>query len=455
MTNGDAQETILIDGPELEVTPAEAGRRLLGWWQGRKAPEKPVKKETERGIPGTWGLVCQPQLEDLEGGQVWDSLQPLLKRRLGDVYPYHGELDLSAWLDRLDEEDALFPEPNMYLLLVGSAKAIPYDFQKMLTRQYYVGRLHLPNAAAYDRYVQTLLKYEQDEVSTHLRRRCMEFYAPDDTNATSISRRLLVEPLMDALDALQGQFEGTGWLGDQATREQITAQMKGYRQTGAPAVVFMASHGYNAGPNPELREKYQGSWEPQESPRLGPGAPDGDIRRYYLTGEDFFSGELSAHGSIVFNFACFGAGLHQEFTLGKWILADEVESDDPDPVVSALGQGLLGGPYPALAYVSTVDAKTNVFSLLRGGLVPFRKWMEDVLGGVAVGLACEEFWDAASALQYSAYQLLEAALQEYQKPEAMPEAQAQRLALQWFMGYELDGFVVQGDPAARLHRVHL
>jgi hypothetical protein len=36
MANKDAQEAILIDGPELEVTPAKAGRRLLGWWQGQR-----------------------------------------------------------------------------------------------------------------------------------------------------------------------------------------------------------------------------------------------------------------------------------------------------------------------------------------------------------------------------------------------------------------------------------
>jgi hypothetical protein len=455
MDQGIPENRIIFDGLDLmtgkpripALSPIEAGRRILRRWQ----PDvwRPMSRPQAFGTTSEdWGVVCRSDL----GPDIRESIESLVERRGGQVYPYDGELSAIAWFRNLANKKCSLPASSMYLLLVGSPEQIPYDFEKMLTPQHAVGRLHLPDAAAYDRYVRTLLAYEDDTQSTNVRRRDIEFYAPDDTPETYSSCMEFARPLMQAIGDIGEQgFQTRGWLGDEATRERVVTRLGEYRQEGAPALTFFVSHGAEA--FSELRAEFQGSWIPQGVPALGHAPSADELRKSCLTGDTFVSGELSPHGSIVFNFSCFGAGLHQEFTLRQWIMEDEIVPDDPHPLVSALGQGLLGNPHPALAYVSTLDRKSNVFSLLPNGLQPFEAWASILLRGGTVGQACQVFWDQSATLQQGASQLLEEALQSGQTAETLPDEEAWDLALNWIMGYELDNFVIQGDPAVRLHEL--
>ncbi|HEX6383287.1 MAG TPA: hypothetical protein VF177_01335 [Anaerolineae bacterium] len=448
-------ELIIFDGIDLAtgqpkispISPVTAGRNILRRSPAHIAFEPLVKEKkvvVKPGLPQAWGLVCRPDLDP----DILTSVKSLIEHRRGTLYPYNGEWDVLSWEESLEQTGVPLADPNMYLLLVGSPKEIPYDFEKLLTPQHAVGRLDLPDAAAYENYVQTLLAYEQDERATKIRRQAVEFFAPDDTQATEVSVRQLVQPLAQAVRNLDSAALDVGtWLGSQATREHLLTQMQSYSSAGAPAVVFLASHGAEV--SLDLREHFQGSWIPQGAAALGHDPNEEEAKSCYLTGYDFAGGDLSPYGSIVFNFSCFGAGLHQEFTLRQWVMADEIVPDDPHPLVSALGRNLLANPRPALAYISTLDRTGNIFSW-PGGSILFEKCMNFLLEGQTVGEACQFLWSKAGTFRESADQLLERAILAGHSPETMPDDQAQKLALNWWMAGVLNNFVILGDPATRL-----
>ncbi len=432
------------------VSPIDAGRRILRRWRPEiksyALEATPVPKGV-RTIPVDWGLVCRADLD----ARIRESLEPLIKKRQGQIYPYAGELNLIAWGRNLRKNNCALPADSMYLLLVGSPKDIPFDFEKMLTPQHAVGRLHLPDAEAYARYVETLLAYEADPDCTSVRRRHVEFYVPDDTPETMASRKELAQPLIQAVDAMEaGNVKAKGWFGDEVTREGLVTHLRAYGAEGAPGITFFASHGAEV--SSELQAQFQGSWIPQGAPALGHTPSADELRQHYLTSDSFISGELSPYGSIVFNFACFGAGLHQEFTLRQWVMEDQITPEAAPPaIVSALGRGLLSNPRPALAYISTLDRKSNVFSLLPDGLQPFKAWIISILRGKTVGQACQEFWLRSTTLRQGADQLLEYAIAQGYTAETLPEEDAWDLAMNWIMAYELDNFCIQGDPAVHLN----
>lgn len=451
-------KSILFDGIDMAtgrptisaISPSALGRKILSRQQDAmwRPATKDEDKETERGVPKDWALVCRPDLDP----EIRDRLNPLIMKRNGRVLPYTGELDTITWAKNLNDVGVDAPESNMYLLLIGSPKDIPFDFEKILTPQHAVGRLYLPNADAYSRYVQTLLTYEDDDTSTGICRRHVEFFATDDTPATLSSTEKLVKPLMQSVINLKAEkYQVVSRLGDEATLIGVLDRFRSYKDAGAPAITFLASHGAEV--SGELRPAYQGSWVPQGAPALGREALPKEAREHYLTGEAFASGELSPHGSILFNFSCFGAGLHQEFTLRNLILEDTIEPDDPNPLVSSLSHWLLSNDRPALAYISTLDRTSNVFSLLPNGIRPFRKMISLILKGTQIGIACQLFWEESATLMQGANQLLESAIQSGEKPETLPKKEAEALGLNWTMAYELDNFVIEGDPAAQLHQI--
>lgn len=448
------EEKILFDGFDLEtgqprgssVSPLEVGRGILerrrvGDWQ-----PAPRSEEVKRGMPRDWGLVCCPNLDP----DIVDALDPLVKKRHGDLYCYNGASDQITWARYLKEQGHSLPASSMYLLLVGGPEEISFDFERMLTPQHAVGRLDLPDAAAYERYVRALLAYEQDEESTGIRRLHVDFFAPD-WDETEASCEQFARPLQQTVEQITREdFTAEGLFGEKATGKAVVARLAGYRETGAPALLFLASHGLEV--EGDLRPRFQGSWVPQGTPGLGHVPSPQEVKDHCLTGDHFGSGDLSPYGSIVFNFSCFGGGLHEGFSLREWFLEGGSEPDDPQPMVSALGRGLLANPRPALAYISTLDQKTNVFSLLPDGLQPFEEWVTLVLSsGWSVGMACQILWEKGVTLLQGAYSRLEDMLSEGKTAQTLSEQDAWVLALNWFMADELDGFVIHGDPAVRLH----
>ncbi len=462
--NAESARTIIFDGidpvtgrpREEPISSIVAGRNILR----RKLEEPPTLEEKGPAAPAAWpsfslpsrvhwGLVCRQDLDP----DILNSLKPLLEHRNPDwqehIYYHDGELDFLTWESHLEKRHGLSfrSSRTYYLLIVGSPKEIPYDFEKMLTPQFIVGRLHLPSADHYDRYVQSLLANEKDGASTRIRRRCVDFFAPDDTGATRESCDKLAVPLIESMKATG--FETLACLRDDASRDGVLARLGTYRADGAPALTFLASHGAEV--KDDLQAQFQGSWIPQGAAMLGRDPLAEDARQSYLTGHDFASGDLSPHGSVVFNFACFGAGMHREFSLREWIMADEVTPDAPNPLVSALAQSLLGNPRPALAYVGTLDRNINVFSLMSSGYELFETCFQDILDGFRVGEVTHAFWNRSATLRQSAEELLEQAIQRGLTPQTMSDEDCDRLALAWWLAEVLDNLVILGDPMVGLY----
>lgn len=401
--------------------------------------------QPERGIPRAWGLVCRPTLST----DIRKALQPLLEKRKGQIYNYEGERSALTWARHLEEKGQELAGNNLFFLLVGSPQEISFDFEKMLTPQHVVGRLDLPDASAYEIYVQQLLAYEKDEKISRIRRKEVEFFASDDTEATEVSVRKLVRPLANSVGDLKASdYKAKCWIGAEATRQSLTKRFKEYQEIGAPAVIFMASHGAEVARRYQF--DYQGSWIPQGASILGHTPDEQEIREQYLTGSVLTTGDYSPYGAVVFNFSCFGGGLHQEFTLRQWQMEDEIVPDDPQPIVSALGKNILGNPRPALAYISALDRTGNIFSW-QSGFRLFEQCLRLILKGQTIGEACHGFWEANTTHRQSVEELLEDMIQRNMTPKTLSNDEAYELGLSWWMADVLDNFVIQGDPAVALH----
>ena len=89
------------------------------------------------------------------------------RQQIGDdtrvkVLEYAGEAGWREWLAkyRVGAGNVNPFRVPYYLLLVGGPQRIPFDFCQMLSLEYAVGLLHFDDAAAYGRYVDSVIAYE-------------------------------------------------------------------------------------------------------------------------------------------------------------------------------------------------------------------------------------------------------------------------------------------------------
>lgn len=460
MNSPQAMREIIFDGIDLvtgepslpPLSPAALGRRVLERTAVRPPgrPRRAIPKNLAFSFTPAWWLIHRPDADPA----VLRAVEPLRQQRDGRALPHRGERDWLTWIEALQSAGLEPPGLGDYALILGSPADIPYDFEKMLTPTLVVGRLHLPDSAAYENYVQALLAYERDARATGLRRAAVDFFATDGDRATQASADRLVAPLASLVERLPGGFSARTSRGDAATRARVVERLAGYAAGGAPALLFLASHGAEKLPL-ALRARYQGSWLPQGVAPFGREPDEGALQAALLTGDDFASGALSPHGAVIFNYACFGAGLHEEHTQMHRVLYDEVRLDEPHPFVSALGQRLLGNERPALAYISALDRAGNAFDFANV-IKLFGDAVATVLGvvpGEKVGDGVHHFWVAANHYRHGAENLLNDAQQAGVVPIDLPEEDARRLGFNWWLAELLDSIVLLGDPAAALQPV--
>jgi hypothetical protein len=399
-----------------------------------------------------WGVVFP---HDIEPG-VREALRPLLEHRRAEaaaVEPGRYREYAGADGHRPEDRSTTFlarhgvapgnpADPDRmpyYLMLVGGPERIPYRFQYQLDVSFAVGRIAFDTAEEYARYAESVVRTE-DEARPSPSTVFVGTRNPDD-RATALSAEHLVAPLAEGLTARFPERTLETMVGEeQATKANLVGV---FHREAAPAFVFTATHGM-AFPNEDPRqEPHQGAPLCQEWP--GPLQWRQPIPQdFYLAGDDL-TDQAAVEGTVVFVFACYGAGTpqHDDFA-DAFGTPQEIA---PGPFVAALPQRLLGHPRgSALAVVGHVERAWGysfVWPGIGSQLQVFDSALTELLRGVPVGHAIEYFSDRYAALTTD----LEA-LKEDARFGATPDPL--EVSGLWTARNDARNYVILGDPAVRL-----
>lgn len=328
-----------------------------------------------------------------------------------------------------------------YLLLVGSPAEIPYRMQSQLSVQYAVGRLDFDTVEEYNNYARSVVAAE--DLAMARRAGFFGVANPDDA-ATQASSRHLIEPLAD-------MFGKQGWTVDRITRDQASRDAFATLLQDAPALLFAASHGMgfpNGDPN-QLR--HQGALLCQNWP--GPKAWRGKPipEEFYFAGEHL-AADANLLGSIVFLFACYGAGTPQLDEFAKQAFKDRTEIA-PHPFTAALPKAMLGRPQGgALAVIGHVErawghsfmwAGTGERGAVGRQTEVFESTLRSLAGGTPVGAAMEYFDERYGELST----ILVDSVEEMEFGGSVDEYE---IASMWTANNDARGYALLGDPAVTM-----
>jgi hypothetical protein len=328
-----------------------------------------------------------------------------------------------------------------YLLLVGTPEEIPYRVQSQLSVQYAVGRLDFDSIEEFHHYARSVVAAE----NLALARRAGFFGVanPDDA-ATQASARNLIEPLAD-------MFGKQDWMVDRITRDQASRAAFSTLLQDAPALLFAASHGMGFPKGDPNQLRHQGALLCQDWP--GPKAWRGKPipEEFYFAGEHL-AADHKLLGSIVFLFACYGAGTPQLDEFAKQAFKERSEIA-PHAFTAALPKALLGRPQGgALAVIGHVERAWGHSFMWAGtgekGAVGrqsevFESTLRRLAGGVPVGAAMEYFDERYGELST----LLVDEVERLDFGEAVDEYE---LAGMWTANNDARGYALLGDPAVTM-----
>lgn len=413
-----------------------------------------------------WGVII-PQNTD---PKVIQALQPLLKMRQQETGALYREMDYQpgetyhAWLARQGAGPGPVDPQTLpyYLLLVGDPETIPYRFQIQLDVQHAVGRIYFPKVAHYSRYAQSLVAAAKPENQLA---RTAHLFAPAHDNQTHNSLENLATPLYKLLKE-RGDLLTTFHKENQATRKDL-ANYLGGPQT--PSLLFTAGHGAYLGKGHPKHAEHMGGLQCQD-PKYGHytllETRQGLPRQHYLTGEDI-DPDAKLLGMIGFFFGCYTAGSPKEDMFQTYYdqlqLAKEKGNDDlsffdanwqrPEQaetcLVAQLPMSLLSHPQGgASAIIGHIDrAWTYSFRWQARTITSaFESVITHLANGGRVGAAMEYFNQ-----KHAEYAVSLAEIMDDIRHGLDPDPKS---FLRLWMGYhDSRGFVVVGDPAARLHMV--
>lgn len=471
---------------ELFLRPADARDQALACGLGadalaeatearddREAGVHPVSHPDPGGDPNSlrdqgWGVIA-PRGEG--GDRLLARVRPLLDQRAADqdaevpvyrVPPGMTAAEAAAWIDRTLVGNALSEAIPGYLLVLGGPDQISFELQQVLAGSFHVGRVGFDAAAgnvahdAYEAYVDKLLRSERAPAQGPAR--AVYFTARDGTPATELGHRRLMQPCI--ADAEQQHAAGRFAAREIATiddEDPVRAVDRLRAAVAEPGVLFSCSHGAGA-------------------PRDGWGSPDrrrASQGALCLGGGQRLDAQLLAQapflpGGVWLMFACFGAGTPRHSAFHPWLarlqqhgefdadLASVLASlpgDGEPPFVAALPQAALANPGGPLAIIGHLDLAwsygfQDIDKMSRGERHRrFHELIAQLVRGSRVGLALgASLMRARNQIQT---ELAIAAAAEARAGQALID-QAVRLGHRWMVLADLDGYVVLGDPAARL-----
>jgi hypothetical protein len=424
-------------------------------------PVKPGGGDPSRVEEVGWAVVFPAEMHPRVREEIKEALQPLLDLRheqAGDLFQLYEGGDAyrpgerkDQYLERLGVGPGLTDPQEMpfYVMLVGTPEEIPYSFQYQLDVMRGVGRLDFgSDIEAYAAYALHVVACETGAVT--LPRRAA-FFAPANSGdrATKLSAQYLMRPLYENLSLraperelplahdweLAAPYVGEGL----ATHEQL-GRLLGGDPTEMPALLFTAGHGieFPAGHSAQLR--HQGALLCQDWPGLGR-----ELRRdHYFAGEDVAEG-ASLLGMMAFIFACYGAGTPQldQFAVQAFKVREKIAERG---FTAALPQQMLKqGALAVFGHVERAWGYSFISPTGRLANQSFVTSMRMLMNGEPIGLAS----DVSFNMRYAELSSdLNADLEELKwDPEHMDDYE---LVHRWTANNDARGYIVLGDPAARI-----
>lgn len=445
------------------MTGAELEQRLRGsekadnWRELKRRHETKEHFGVKAGVDVTdlgetgWGAVFTPGADPA----VREALAPLLERRreqAGDLFRvyegghgYRPGDTKESFLRRAGGGGSGPVDPRRvpyYLLLVGGPRDIPFRFQNLLGVPHAVGRIAFDTPQEYASYAASVVAAERGEAA---RAREAAFFGVvnDDDPATRMSADNLVRPLSETLAAKHAGWRFPALVEAEADKAGLASLLGGER---TPALLFSASHGMEFPCGHARQLPHQGALLCRDWP--GPKAWRQAISQdFYFAADDLADG-ASLLGLVHFVFACYGGGTPQLDEYAKQAFQEHRETIAPHPFLAALPQRMLGHPRGgALAVVAHVDRAWS-YSFMAPGLgshtTAFESTFDQLLEGYPVGAAMEFFSDRYAEIST----VLNSLLEDLEYPDI--EVDPWDVADSWTANNDARGYLILGDPAARL-----
>jgi hypothetical protein len=410
-----------------------------------------------------WGLIVP---EGAEGDRLLKLVEPLIKAReqrqgsAAPVYrvPARGKpmsiAEACAWRRRVYDDGASL-DPARYQLILGDLGQVPFSIQQVQSTDGYVGRLCFADDAGYAAYADKVLRAEAS--SPTAAGRIVAHAAHDGSRAMEMGLTSLVEPglalLQQSIDA--GRCLAGGIVAYTERNKPGLDVLLSRVASPDPCAFLTLSHGLGGGfKTAEEQRATQGA--------MAFGAVD------TITAERVAKGPFMP-GGLWLMFACFGAGTPSDSAYQPWLDALRTLGTLPNapdvrnnlsmgpPFIAALPQKALANPEGPLGFIGHVDLAWT-YSYLGAGKdagarpAPFMRALRTAINGEALGLAYRDLF--ASLLELDAalsgsYEL--EALASATDPAGKPSGDDRAARCwQWMTRQDLGGFILLGDPAARL-----
>ena len=356
----------------------------------------------------------------------------------------------------LRDEDVAADERPRYLMILGDLDRVSLELQHVLANGSLVGRLHCPTAKGYRNYAEKVVAREQAAAAP--RPRALYYTVQDGSPAIGAGSRHLVEPSvrMTADLATRGKLVVDGpttvpyseWGPD----ELFTAAA-----VDTPSLLFTLSHGLGVP---------RRGWRSPEQQRALQGALS-------LGAEDPLTADMVREsrflpGGIWMCVACYGAGTPPTSAFYPWLALQAAQGGNREqaeavlralpragerPFVAALPQALLANPAGPLAVIGHMDLAWTFGFTDPGGKKSrasrLHATQRAIVAGSRVGVALDALLHAYREVNdelMARYQLQRDALARDRPDPVDPR----ELGDAWMQRNDLRGYVLLGDPAARL-----
>ncbi|WP_244224295.1 hypothetical protein [Corallococcus sicarius] len=469
LARADDRRPVLEEGLPAESTrdaprPAPLPRRAEG------VPlERPDANPNDLAAQ-RWGVIAPV---GTAGDAMLRAIEPLLQHREQEqgapVMRYRVPPGMNAdaavrWKESVHRaEDVPEEERPKYLLLLGDLPDVSIELQHVLSHGAFVGRLHVglpdgePDLAGYTSYADKVVAAEKRGPPPEAPDMLL-YTARDGTTATTSGHKLLVEPCLQVMEtrwktkrpALKVQEVPYAFAGPDALLEAAAAARS--------AVMLTVAHGLGRPSKGWASAQEQRAMQGALS--LGGGPP--------LTGA-LLRDTPFLPGGMWFSVACFGAATPADSAFHVWLaqiaaaggfsgrpasVLHSLPKAGERPFVAALPQALLANPRGPLGIIGHSDlAWTLGFldteDMTRSRASRFLSALQVLSHGSRAGVALEALMSAYRDVNDT---LLEGyrARQDAQLYGVPDPVDPKRQGYQWMLRNDLRGYLLLGDPAARL-----